>query len=421
MSVTIKKNLEERLSEIYTVNELRKNVFRYENLITKFHMLFGEKETRLFSAPGRTELGGNHTDHNKGLVLAASVQLDTIAAVAPRNDNEAVIYSDECGNTPFRVNLDELEPKKSEKGTLGALVRGVAKFFAERNYSTGGFDAVITSDIPFGAGLGSSASVEVLIGEIFNSLFNGGKVSKTEIALAGQFAENRYFGKPCGLMDQLACAHGGIIKIDFKSGAEIEKISFDFSKTGFSLLAVDTGKNHADLTDDYVSIIEDMRSVADFFGKDFLREISYEEFSASISKLREKVSDRAILRALHFFEENERVERQTAALLSNDFERFLRLVGESGNSSAKVLQNIFSPQRAQEQAVNLALILSEKFLGNGKGAVRVHGGGFAGAIQVYMPNESVPAYKNYIENIFGENSIHELRIRKTGVTEIRNV
>ncbi len=337
MIVETENRLGEKLRNLYPEKGIEASILRYNNLTKKFAELFDESEIRFFSAPGRTELSGNHTDHNKGKVLAAGVHLDTIAAVSENGKNEVVIYSDECGEKPFIIGLNKLDAEKSEEGTLSSLVRGIAKYFSDKGYSLGGFNAVIQSAIPFGAGLSSSASVEVLIGEVFNRLFNKGKISKKEIALAGQYAENNYFGKPCGLMDQLACAYGGIIKIDFKDDARIDKIDFDLEKFGYSLLVVKTGKNHSDLTDDYTSITEEMKEVASFFGKEYLREVAPDKFYSSIAELREKISERAILRAFHFFEENERVEKQVEALLKNDIQSFLELVTESGNSSSKFL------------------------------------------------------------------------------------
>ncbi len=418
MIVELEKNLEEKLKEIYPAEEAEANLGRYNLIYEKFNSLFGEREVRFFTAPGRTELGGNHTDHNKGKVLAASVQLDTVAAVSSNGKSEVKILSDECNETPFEIDLTSLGKSDAEEGTLKALVRGIAKYFVEHGFEIGGFNAVISSNIPFGAGLSSSASVEVLIGEIFNLFFNKGEISKKEIAFAGQFAENHYFGKPCGLMDQLACAYGGIIKIDFENEPKVEQIDFNFEKTGYALLVVDTGKSHSDLTRDYAAITEEMKNVSKFFGKNYLREIDMEEFYSAIPELRKKVSERAILRAIHFYGENERVEKQVSALKGNNFEEFLRRVNESGNSSAKNLQNLFSTGKPGEQSIPLALALSEKYLENKNGVARVHGGGFAGTIQVLLPQEYVSKYKQYMENIFGENAVLELKIRETGVTQI---
>ncbi len=412
------KSFSEKLGVLYSPREITDNLHRYENLRNKFLSLFGRNEVLFFSAPGRTELGGNHTDHNKGVVLAASVNLDTLAAVSPNDGDEVVVYSDQCGEKPFVVDLNYLEKHDEERGTFASLVRGVAKYLSDNHRNVGGFNAVITSDILFGAGLSSSASVEVLIGEIFNVLFNEGKISKETIARAGQFAENSYFEKPCGLMDQLACAYGGIIKIDFENGAKIEKIDFDFDKTDYALLVVNTGGNHVELTDDYAAVPGEMREVAAFFGKEILRDVNENDFWNSVTELREKVSDRAILRAAHFFEENRRVVEEAVALEKGDFPAFLRLVSESGNSSVKKLQNLFSTKMPEEQSLLLAIVLSEKFLENKKGVVRVHGGGFAGAIQVFLPRKYVEDYKNFIEKIFGKGSATELRIRNVGVVQV---
>jgi len=415
---TTEKSLIEKLEILYSQNKITENVYRYENLRNRFLSLFGRNEIIFFSVPGRTELGGNHTDHNNGVVLAAGINLDTLAAVSLNDSNKVVVYSDQCGDEPITVDLNDLEMKKKEQGTLASFVRGIAKYLSNNRWDIGGLNAVITSNIPFGAGLSSSASVEVLIGEIFNVLFNEGKISKTEIARAGQFAENDYFGKPCGLMDQLACAYGGIVKIDFEKGAEIEKIDFVFDNTNYALLVVNTGENHADLTVDYAAIPREMKEIAGFFGKKYLREVNENDFWKSIAELRKKVSERSILRSIHFFEENRRVVKQAEALKNGEFLNFLHLVSESGNSSIKKLQNLFPPAMPGEQSLLLAIVLSEQFLGDKNGVVRVHGGGFAGTIQVFLPRELVERYKIFIGKIFGENAITELKIRNTGVLQV---
>jgi galactokinase len=388
---------------------------RYSKLADKFLKQFGDRSFRFFSSPGRTELSGNHTDHNHGKVIAASIDLDSIACAA-KCDSTVQIYSDGY-EKPFIVSLDNLNPVDDESGTSNALIRGIASRFVEKGFNVGGFKACITSDVLQGSGLSSSASIEILIGTIFNHLYNSGNIPTVEIAKIGQYAENVYFKKPCGLMDQFACAVGGIISIDFYNSENpvINKVNFDFHSTGYKLIVVDTEANHADLTEDYAAIPNEMQQVAKYFNKKFCSEISLEQLLHKINSLRDKVSDRAILRAIHFFEENKRVEKQIDALNKNDFKEFLRLVNESGNSSYKYLQNIYSPHNVEEQEVSLALALSDIFIKEkGKGACRVHGGGFAGTIQLFLPEELVDDYRSFITKVFKENSVKVLSIRHYG-------
>ncbi|MEN8194114.1 MAG: galactokinase family protein, partial [Bacteroidota bacterium] len=389
---------------------------RYNRLISSFESTFSEKEYQLFSSPGRTEIGGNHTDHNHGRVLAASINLDSIAAVAANKDNQVTLYS-EGYKEPFIVNLNQLSPIKEEEGDTKSLIRGIASRFEQLNYDIGGFDAVMTSDVLQGSGLSSSASIEVLIGTVLNVFYNDSNISADEIAKISQYAENEYFGKPCGLMDQMACAVGGIISIDFEDTENpiVEKIEFDFESTGYDLIVIDTGGNHADLTDEYSAIPSEMKSVANYFGKTFCHEIDFEMLLANISELRLKLGDRAILRALHFLSENERVIKQVKRLRENNFNKFLTLVKESGNSSFKWLQNIYPCSDNKEQGLTLALALTEKFIEeHGNGVCRVHGGGFAGTIQVFIQNSLTQKYKEYIESIFGIDSATLLSIRSSG-------
>ena len=395
---------------------LKERKDRYQKLEDKFLQYFDDADKYYFSAPGRTEIGGNHTDHNHGMVVAASVNLDSIAVVTKNQNQKVVLYSDGYFS-PFEIDINQLEIDEKEKGTTTALIRGIAKRFKEFGFNIGGFSGCMTSDVLPGSGLSSSASVEVLIGTIFNYLFNDGKVPAEMIAQIGQYAENNYFGKPCGLMDQMACAVGGIISIDFENNTKpiVEKVDVDFDNLGYSLVIVDTGGNHADLTDDYAAVPTEMKSVANFFGKSVLREIDESDLLENIAELRSEVGDRAVLRALHFFEENKRVLQIVNALSELDLDRFLKLIKESGNSSFKWLQNIFTIKNIPEQGVTLGLAITEQYLSEiDTGACRVHGGGFAGTIQVFIPSEFVPRYIEIIEKVFGRGSAMKLSVRSKG-------
>ena len=398
--------------------QVEKQNRRYEKLYKHFLSRFGSTSRPLhwFSTPGRTEIGGNHTDHNHGRVLAAAINLDSVAAVEAISENVVTIYS-EGYEQPFIVNLDHLQKQKKEEGSTSALVRGIAARFNDLGYRIGGFRASFSSDVLPGSGLSSSASIEVLIGTIFNHLFNNGVIAPQVIARIGQYAENVFFGKPCGLMDQTACAVGGIITIDFGNPDEpqVEKIDFDFAEQNYRLLVVDTGGSHDDLTAEYAAIPEEMKAAARFFGKTVCRELEMNEIMNHIGALRKAVGDRAVLRALHFLRENERVHTQVAALKENNFNYFLSLVNASGQSSFKWLQNIYSPASIREQGLTLALALSEKYMEElGEGACRVHGGGFAGTIQVFLPLDAVNGYKRIIEPVFGQGSVKVLQIRPYG-------
>jgi len=400
---------------------LKEQKERYQKLEDEFLQRFDDSDKYYFSAPGRTEIGGNHTDHNHGIVIAASVNLDSIGLVAKNQNNKIVLYSEGYSH-PFEIDLNQLEIDEKEKGTTNSLIRGIAKRFKELGFNTGGFSGCMTSDVLPGSGLSSSASVEVLIGTIFNCLFNEGKISAETIAQIGQYAENTYFGKPCGLMDQMACSVGGIISIDFENNAKpiVKKVDVDFSKLGYSLVIVDTGGNHTDLTDDYAAVPMEMKSVADFFGKSVLREIDEKNIHENITELRSRTGDRAVLRALHFYEENKRVSQIVDALSNLDIEGFLQLIKESGNSSFKWLQNIFTTQNFREQGVTLGLAITEQYLNEIEtGACRVHGGGFAGTIQVFIPSEFVNKYIEIIEKVFGKGSAMKLNIRSEGAVPIQ--
>lgn len=405
------------LTALYTGPEaVAKQKKRYTRLATGFRQQFGIPPEAFFSTPGRTEIGGNHTDHNHGRVLAASIDLDSIAAAAPADDMRVTLYS-EGYDAPFSADLNDLSIRDEEKGTTTALVRGIAAGMKQAGYRIGGWKASMTSDVPVGSGLSSSASVEVLIATIFHVFYNGEHIDPITLARISQYAENVYFGKPCGLMDQTACAVGGIITIDFArpDAPEVERVDYDFKAGGYRLLVVDTGGNHADLTDDYASIPSEMRAVAGVFGKEVLRGITREQVLDNVSAIRRVCGDRALLRALHFIADNERVLKQVAALKKGEISRFLDLVSESGDSSYKMLQNIYSTHNVQEQGLSLALSLSQSFIRDiGTGACRVHGGGFAGTIQVFLPEAACSDYHTLMEPLFGHGRVLELSIRNEG-------
>jgi len=369
---------------------------------------------RYFSAPGRVEISGNHTDHQHGRVLAAAVDLETTAAVVPNGLSIVRLRSD--GFPPLEVDLSSLDPRPEERGTSAAIIRGVAAWFRKNGYAVGGFDAVVSSVIPVGAGLSSSAAFEVLIGNILKELF-GSDVSRIGIAKAGQYAENVYFGKPSGLMDQAASSFGGLNIIDFSDPENpvVTPVEADFS--GCSLCVVDTGGSHADLTPDYAAVTEEMKAVASHFGRNRLGELPAEEYYSSIGGLR-YLGDRAVLRAFHFFSENERVLKQAAALERKDINGFFELVIESGLSSLAYLQNVYSISDPQNQGLSLALALSAKIL-EGRGAWRVHGGGFAGTILAFVPDDLKNTYRSQMNELFGENCCRFLNIRKNGGGEVQ--
>lgn len=399
-------------------SELTKQKNRYARVINTFAELFGEdRDIELFSAPGRTEVGGNHTDHNHGIVLAAGINLDAVAAVSKSNDNIIKVKSENYEMDT--VYLSELEAAPKEKGKSVSLIRGVCAGFKKRGYKVGGFDAATASDVLSGSGLSSSAAFEVLICTIINHLYNNGKVSAVEIAQISQYAENEYFGKPCGLMDQTACSVGGFVCIDFMnpSKPKIKKINFDFKSSGHCLCIVNTGGSHSDLTDEYSSVRKEMESVAHALNKSVLRDVEYSLFIKNITQIREKTGDRAILRAMHFYNDNKRVLKQIKALEENDFETFKALVNESGRSSYMYNQNVYTCLNPQEQPVSLALALSESIL-KGCGAWRVHGGGFAGTIQAFLPEYMLAEYKEMIESVFGQSSCHVLSVRPFGGVKI---
>lgn len=366
-----------------------------------------------FSAPGRTELSGNHTDHQHGCVLAAAVNLETLACVG-KNDLGVIRVKSE-GYPLCEISLQELQKKPEEENTTAALIRGVAAKFAELGAELSGFDAYCISTVLPGSGLSSSAAFEVLIGTIINHLFFDSKCTPVEVARIGQWAENTYFGKPCGLMDQTASAVGNIIGIDFENPAKpiVKRIDFDFSACGHALCIIDSGADHADLTDEYAAIPQEMKSVAAVLGKEVLRDVDEKAFYEKLPEVRKTCGDRAVLRAMHFFAENERVRLQIRALKNDNFDAFLGYVTESGRSSWMLLQNVIPAGNKAHQDVAFALALAEKLL-NGRGAVRVHGGGFAGTIQAFVPNDMLDSFKAEIERVLGTNSCHVLQIRPEG-------
>lgn len=384
----------------------------YEALKEQFSSAFGKKPTLLFSAPGRTEICGNHTDHQCGMVLAGSINLETVAAVRPRPDGFVRLLSE--GYPMCEVSLSELEPVEEEKESTTALIRGVAAGFAERGYAPVGFDACVCSNVLAGSGLSSSAAFEILLGTIENHL-TGAELSAMELAKIGQIAENRYFGKPCGLMDQAASASGGIVFIDFAPDREVESetINVNFEEFGYALVVIDSGADHAGLTADYAAIPEELKKVSAVFGKQVLREVYEEEFYAKLPEVRAAAGDRAVLRAMHVFDENRRVLLAKAALKSGDMEGFLRQIHSSGRSSQLLLQNIIPAGATGSQALSYALACAERLL-DGEGACRVHGGGFAGTIQVFAPLERVDAFCQEMNRLLGAESCHRLAIRPVG-------
>lgn len=423
--------LNEKFSDIYYDDEnmIGYQKERYIKAVGEYEKIFGEGDVELYSAPGRTEVGGNHTDHQHGSVLAASINLDAIAIVAPTTDSKINIYSDGYGM--ISVDLDSLKSDAEnsqcnailmeeladsvESGTTASLILGVAAGMLSHGYNIGSFNAYITSDVLNGAGLSSSAAFEALIGTIFSGMYNDMSIPAVDIAIIGQYAENVFFGKPCGLMDQMACSVGGFVHIDFKDVKNpiVEKVSFDIESRGYSLCIVDTKGSHADLTPDYAAIPAEMKEIANKFGKDFLVEVNENDFYKKLSDIKGNVSDRSILRAIHFFNENKRVGFEVNSLKDGRFDDFLSIVKESGDSSYKFLQNVYSNSNVHSQAVSVALALSEHFLGT-NGISRVHGGGFAGTIQAYVKNEFVDSYKDFIEDIIGKGTCHILKIRKYG-------
>ena len=396
--------------------QARKQERRFEALKDVFARHFGSTENiTLISAPGRTEIAGNHTDHNNGCVLAASVDMDSVAMVRPNGSSMINLYSD-LYDKPFKVDIALLDPVPSERGTTYSLIRGMAAGFKERGYEVGGFDACVTSSVQRGSGLSSSAAFEVLLGKIISVLFNGDRLSAVENAKISQWAENSYFMKPCGLMDQMASAVGGLVYIDFaRGGAQVESIKYDFAARGFTPCVVSAGGDHGNLTDEYASIPAEMKAVAKLLGGKTLRDVE-DRIASSIPELKGKVSDRAILRALHFVDENERVRKMVVSLKNDDLNAFFKYMILSGESSWKLLQNLYVAG-SSNQEMPLALEMSRRFL-SGRGAWRIHGGGFAGTILAFVPSDEMADYTRYMEAVFGQGSVKPLFIRPEGAVRL---
>lgn len=388
---------------------------RFVCAIDEFEKLYGRKnEIALFSAPGRTEIGGNHTDHQHGCVLAAGVNIDVIAVAAPNGSD--VIRIKSKGYDMDEVDINDLDVKETEYDKAISLIRGVSKKFVDLGYNIKGFDAYTTSDVLKGSGLSSSAAFEVLVGTIINGLYANNEVDSVDIAKFGQFAENVYYGKPSGLMDQMASSVGSVVAIDFASTEKpvITKVDFDLNKYGHALCIIDSGADHADLTDEYAAVTYEMKAVSKFFGKEYLREVDENEFYSKMKQVREAVgNDRAILRAMHFFADNRRAQEEAKLLQNDDFEGFLKVIKESGYSSYMYLQNVYASSQPTKQAVSLTLALCEKILGD-RGAFRVHGGGFAGTVQAFVPFDMLDEFKNKIESVIGEGMCHILSVRPVG-------
>ena len=405
---------DERFSEIYmdATRSVRQKE-RYIRAVKEYAGQFGAGEVAIFSAPGRSEIGGNHTDHQHGEVLAASINLDAIAVTEKTAEPTVRLVSDGC--EPIIIPLNDLQKRNEEEGTTEALIRGVLAGVEKNGYRIGGFQAFVTSDVLIGAGLSSSAAFETLIGTIVSNLYNEGKITAMEIAQIGQYAENVYFGKPCGLMDQMACSVGSLVHIRFADPEhpQVERLNLDLAVQGYSLCITDTRGSHADLTPDYAAIPTEMKQAAECLGREVLGQTTKEEVLAHLTEIRQKAGDRAALRALHYVCENERVQQETEALKQDRFAEFLRLVKESGDSSYKYLQNVFTCHDVTHQNVSVALAVSDIVLGR-KGASRVHGGGFAGTIQAFVPTDMVTRYQAEMKRVFGTGACTQLMIRKYG-------
>lgn len=403
------------MGELYGIDAVDANVKRYQEVVRSFEREFGSGDVLLFSSPGRTEISGNHTDHNNGKVLAGSINLDCVG-VAAKNQSDKINIISETFNQNFTIDLNQLEPSENKSGTLD-LVRGLLRGFQESGYEIGGFDAYIVSNVISAAGVSSSAAFEMLLCSMLNTFFNEGRMDTVTYAHIGKFAENRYWDKGSGLLDQMACAVGGLITIDFMNPQEpvVEQLAFDFGAQNHSLIIVNTGKGHADLSADYSSVPDEMRKVAGYFGKDVCAQITKQDVIDNLGAVREYAGDRSVMRALHFFEENQRVEEEVKALKENRFGDFLSCITASGNSSWKWLQNCYTVKDVQEQGISVALALTELFIaGKQRGACRIHGGGFAGVIMAMLPNELVEEYVAYIEKALGEGNAYRMSIRPYG-------
>ena len=403
------------METLYGAAQAEENKARYRHVAEGFLKEYGDGDVLLFSSPGRTEISGNHTDHNHGKVLAGSINLDCVGAAA-KNGTDTVRILSETFHQKFIINLKDLKPSREMAGTID-LTKGILQGFKERGFEIGGFDAFITSNVISSAGVSSSASYEMLICAMLNTFFNDGRMNVVDYAHIGKYSENKFWNKASGLLDQMACAVGGLITIDFKKpeAPAVEKIDFDFSAQDHSLIIVNTGKGHADLSADYSSVPNEMKKVAEFFGKEVCADIEEKDVIANLAKVRAYAGDRSVMRAFHFFEENKRVEAQVAALKENDFGTFLQKITESGNSSWKWLQNCYTTADVQEQGICVALALTEMFIAEKKrGACRVHGGGFAGVIMAMLPNDLVEEYTKYMEKCMGEGCVYNMSIRPYG-------
>lgn len=408
------QNYRDLFMDIYLdATQISYQTIRYMQAIQNFEKAFGCGDIEIYSAPGRSEIGGNHTDHQHGEVLAASINNDAIGIVQKIEEPIVKLISDQYHL--ITIDLSDLKKREKEEGTTAALIRGVLAGMEQRGYHLGGFSAYITSDVLIGAGLSSSAAFETLLGTILSGLYNEQSISSIEIAQIGQYAENRYFGKPCGLMDQMACSIGNLVHINFANPKEpiVNQIACDLNQFEYSLCITDTKGSHADLTSDYAAIPQEMKQVAACFGKAVLSEINKKELLTNLPQIRKKVGDRAILRAIHFIEENQRVQEEVFALQQGNFAEFLSYVKASGSSSFQYLQNVYANHEIEQQNLSLALAVSESLLGN-NGVCRVHGGGFAGTIQAFVKNTAVPEYKQAMDSLFGKDSCNLLKIRKYG-------
>jgi len=414
--------LDERLAAIYGESALSLQRERYISVARSFAALYGDdRDVALFSVPGRTEISGNHTDHNHGKVIAGSVSLDVIACAA-RSEGSVIRVKSEGFPEDIVDIASYTTPDESLFGRSASLIAGCSDGFTRAGFITGGFDACTTSNVLKGSGLSSSAAFEDMIGTMLNHFYNDGRVDFVEISKISQYSENAFFGKPCGLMDQVACAAGGMVSIDFLDPAspEVERIGFDITKAGYNLVIINTGGNHADLTPDYAAVPAEMKKAASVFDEEVLRDCSEKIFMSRLSQVREEAGDRAVLRALHFFNENKRVDSMKKALAEGDLASFLELVKQSGRSSFCYLQNVFTPSNVAEQGVSLALCLLESVLSKTErpSAWRVHGGGFAGTVQAFVPSENVEELKSVITPVFGEDSVYLLTIRATGACRV---
>ena len=410
--------LNDAIARLICDSEVTSEKKRYCDLLNKANELYSDGDYHIVSAPGRTEVGGNHTDHNKGCVVAASVNLDSVALVKV-NNTKIVNFKSE-GFDILPVDLSDLSVQSNEVNKTESLIRGIAARFVQLGYRIGGFDAVSNSKVLPGSGISSSASFEVLVGEIFNHLFNDGKINPIEIAQISQYAENEYFGKPCGLMDQMAISVGGFTAIDFKDPAKpiVEKVDFDFKKTGYHLVITNTKGDHADLSGEYGAVPSEMKSVARELGHEVLRECELSELVHNIKPIRDSIhNDRALLRAIHFFKENQRAVDLKKALEAKDMDHVLELIRQSGQSSYMYLQNVTVPGRVKSQNLALALALSDVYL-NGEGACRVHGGGFEGTIQAFVPTHLLNGYIELMKSVFGEDATHLMAIRNVGGVQL---